>query len=521
MAITRRALLEVLAALGLSTACRAGAGAPGPEPQPDTDTEPSPPGADAPEAVRADAPTDTERFAWGVASGDPLADRVILWTRVQPPKNPRAPLPLAWRVATDPAMTQTVAAGRAEATAERDYTLKIDAAGLEAGTTYYYRFALLPHGADAPADGPLPHSLPHSAIGRTRTLPTGALERLRLAFCSCSNYPFGFFNAYAAMARRADLDVVLHLGDYLYEYANGRYGDGTALGRVPEPAGELVSLADYRARHRTYKGDPDLQELHRQHPMIAVWDDHELANDAWTDGAKNHDPSTQGEWATRETAAVRAYHEWMPIRGDGPTIHRRFRFGDLVDLFMLDTRLEGRQRQLERSAAVDDPTRLDPERTLLGAEQERWLFEGLRESAKAGTSWRVLGQQLILAPMRFAEGGSPSTDAWDGYPAARARLLDSLREGQVEDVIALSGDVHSSWAFEVGPDPFVDAGHPEAARPVGLVEFVAPAVTSSTPAWSGVRPPWSGCGRSRPSRPGPAGRSTPGPPTSARSGCGA
>jgi alkaline phosphatase D len=248
-------------------------------------------------------------FRHGVASGDPLPDRVILWTRVTAPGDV---VPVRWVVADDPKLARVVAGGEVQTGSERDYTVKVDVTGLRPATTYYYRFE---------------SGRGQSPIGRTRTLPARNVSRIRLGVVSCSNYPFGYFNAYAALARRADLDAILHLGDYIYEYQNGRFGDGGKIGRIPDPNAEILSLADYRARHAQYKADPDSQAIHRQHPFIVIWDDHELANNAWSGGAENHNPDkAEGDWFVRRNAAVRAYFEWMPIREDaaslGPRIYR-------------------------------------------------------------------------------------------------------------------------------------------------------------------------------------------------------
>lgn len=402
-------------------------------------------------------------FRHGVASGDPLSDRVILWTRVTPPDGDPRAIPVRWQVARDPAFTRVVADGQAVAGSVRDFTIKVDATGLAPGTTYYYVFE---------ARGG------RSLVGRTKTLPVGSPERLRLAFCSCASLAHGFFNAYALIARRADLDLVVHLGDYLYEYANGAYGDGTAIGRIPRPDRELLTLADYRTRHAQYKADADLQALHRQHPMVAVWDDHEIANNAWREGAENHQPG-EGAWETRRRSAVRAYLEWMPVResvGDSEgRIYRSFRFGDLADLVMLDTRLVGRDRQVDRK----DRERLaDPGRSLLGAEQERWLFERLRASKADGVAWRVIGQQVMMAQLRDPQGYIYNPDAWDGYPESRRRLFDELERQDIDDTIVLSGDVHSSWANELAPDPFSPVTDASGGRGALAVEFIAPGITS-------------------------------------------
>ena len=370
-------------------------------------------------------------FRHGVASGDPLADRVILWTRVSPFEDRLGePVETHWWIARDSLGLDVVAGGVVEAQADRDYTVKIDATGLAPASDYSYGF-LTRTGL--------------SPIGRTRTLPRGEVDHVRLAFASCANYPQGFFNAYRCLAERDDLDVVLHLGDYLYEYANGEYGDGTALGRVPDPVEEAISLEDYRRRHATYKADRDLQAAHARHPWITIWDDHESANNSHPLGAENHDPETEGDWTTRKLAAIRAYHEWMPIR-ELPTGHyRRFEFGSLLDLIMLDTRLHGRDPEV---ANRDEAGAADPSRTLLGADQEQWLFGALSDSARSGALWRVLGQQVMVAPVSF-DGVDFNPDSWNGYRGSRDRLLEYIGAESIDNVVFLTGDVHSSWVFEV------------------------------------------------------------------------
>jgi alkaline phosphatase D len=412
------------------------------------------------------APAGNPVFAHGVASGDPLSDRVILWTRVTAPPGAGGPVAVRWQLASDPAFASVVAQGRAVAGAERDFTVKLDAMGLQPGGTWFYRFDALGE---------------RSPVGRTRTLPTGAAPRARFAVCSCSNLPEGYFNAYAAMAQRDDLEAVLHLGDYLYEYGRDGYGGDAGLGRDVIPAHEILTLGDYRTRYAQYRSDADLQAVHGAHPFIAVWDDHEIANDSWRDGAENHQPATEGQFATRRAAAIRAYFEWMPIRtlpGDlrAGRIHRSFRYGDLVDLVMLDTRLLGR----DRHAAREDVAALeDPRRTLLGAEQEAWLAAELERSQSDGTAWRVLGQQVMLAPM-VAPGEPSHNDTWDGYRAARSRLLDHFGSAGIRDVVALTGDYHSSWAMDVCAEPFSERAYdPATGRGAQAVEFVAPAVSAA------------------------------------------
>jgi alkaline phosphatase D len=252
-------------------------------------------------------------FPHGVASGDPLTDRVVVWTRVTIP-NPGEFVTVEWDMASDPGFNRIVQRGITSTSAAYDYTVKVDVGRLQAGTTYYYRFILRGVGT--------------SPIGRTKTLPLGSVSRLRFAVASCSNYPAGLFNAYRLIAGRADLDFVIHLGDYIYEYGEGTFGSGQTLGRIPSPNREIVTLGDYRMRYAQYRSDLDLQEVHRQHPFIVVWDDHESANDAWRDGAQNHQPDTEGEWAVRKAVATQAWHEWMPVR-ENPSlgqIYRTFRF---------------------------------------------------------------------------------------------------------------------------------------------------------------------------------------------------
>ncbi len=260
-------------------------------------------------------------------------------------------------------------------------------------------------------------------------MPRFHARSLRFAVASCSNYPYGFFQVYRRIAERADLDFVLHLGDYIYEYANGQYGDGASLGRLVAPDHEILSLQDYRQRHATYKTDADLQEAHRQHPFITVWDDHESANDSWHDGAENHNPALgEGEWEARKRAAIRAYFEWMPIREfayrSKSSIYRAFRFGDLAEIDMLDTRLFGRDQQA--TGPADVATINDPSRQLLGEEQEKWLFSRLYRSQYASQAdnvrWRLLGQQVMMAQLSASRGAQVlNVDAWDGYaPRASA-----------------------------------------------------------------------------------------------------
>jgi len=403
-------------------------------------------------------------FRHGVASGDPLADRVILWTRISPTRRQLLDsIHVDWWIARDPEAADVVAQGFAHALAARDFTLKVDAGGLEPGRDYWYGFAF--EGFRSP-------------VGRTRTLPAAATS-VRLALASCANLPQGFFNAYACIAGRDDLDAVVHLGDYVYEFADGVYGDGARLGRAPDPPHEAVSLEDYRRRHACYKADPDLQAAHARHPWITVWDDHEFANDAARDGAENH-TSDEGDWETRKLAAIRAYHEWMPIRELPTGLFRRFRFGDLADLVMLDGRLHGRDRKV---GAEDHAAARDPSRSLLGKDQTQWLLDALAESARDGIGWRLVGQQVMFATLVNGEERF-NPDSWDGYRANRGEILASLAEGAIDDVVFLTGDVHSAWAIDVPDAEVAGADYdPGTGRGARAIEIVAPAV-SSLPFWA-------------------------------------
>ena len=417
-------------------------------------------------------------FLHGVASGDPLHDRVILWTRITPARL-NGSVAVQWRIARDRRLRNPVAAGAVVTDARRDYTVKVDAGGLEAGRTYYYGFRC--EGVSSP-------------LGRTRTVPSGAAAALRFASVSCSNYPFGYFNAYRRIAERNDLDFVLHLGDYIYEYPLGGYANPALSGiRDVVPAQEIVSLADYRLRHALYKSDPDLQELHRQHPMICVWDDHESANDAWRDGAENHNPEEgEGEWSVRRAAAARAYDEYLPIRtsAQGPErIYRKFQIGDLADLVMLDTRLHGRDLQAAFKGApvlpMNDPVIADPNRSLLGFDQEAWLYEALSMSRSRGARWRFIGQQVMLAQLAAPGTNGTTTlnpDQWDGYAPSRQRLLRHLADNYIDNTVVLTGDIHSGWCNDLAFNPWDPAGYnPATGSGVLGVEFVSPAVSSPGP----------------------------------------
>lgn len=399
----------------------------------------SEPGVDVP-------PVKRPGFGHGVASGDPLPDAVILWTRF----SAEEPAQVEWEVAKDIAFANITKRGAATANGDRDYTVKVDVTGLEPGTTYYYRFRAA--GFTSP-------------MGRTRTAPLDA-KQLRFAVVSCASLPHGFFHVYRAIAERGDIDAVLHLGDYIYEYADGDYGDL----RSSEPKDAVESLDDYRTRYAQYRRDADLQEAHRQHPFVATWDDHEFIDNAYKDG-ETGDNKDIGEWPARRSAAQRAYFEWMPVREqpDG-RIWRNLRYGSLAELIFLDTRVWGRDKQV---ADVMDPALANPARQILGADQEAWLGEKLRGST---SKWKLVCQQVFLALSPLS-----ALDAWNGYPGARDRFYDILEKSAVKDVIVLSGDVHSSWANELARNPNDPALYDRATGRGSLaVELVTPAITSPT-----------------------------------------
>jgi alkaline phosphatase D len=422
-------------------------------------------------------------FNHGVASGDPRADRVVIWTRVTPDN--AGPVPVRWIVARNRELTDVVKTGVVTTNEARDYTVKADVTGLRAGAPYFYGF----RAGDA-----------ESAVGKTRTLQRGRLDELKLAVVSCASYPHGFFNAYEALSQRDDVDLVVHLGDYIYEYGLAGYGGDTAvqLGRVPAPDVECIRLPDYRQRHAQYRREAELQAAHAMAPWITVWDDHEVANDGFATGAENHQPN-EGEWADRKRAALQAYYEWMPIREPQPgrafeAINRSYQFGDLFTLIMLETRLLARTEPLDyatdlpiatqrwnmanpaapvavRDTEADTPamqrlpaifeavgeemrpvldwrraqgliaaapnlpagfflapdvvalsaTLNSADRTMLGEAQESWLRDELAESHGSGVTWQVIGNQVLMAPIMAPD--------LSGTPPQLSAALEPLRPG--------------------------------------------------------------------------------------------
>lgn len=406
-------------------------------------------------------------FYHGVASGDPANDGFVIWTRVTPDED--APVNVAWRVATDTALAEVVAEGAFETNADRDYTVKVEVTGLNAGTTYYYGFTAL----DA-----------HSLTGRAKTLPEGSPEHLRFAFVSCQNYEAGYYNAFGRIADRNDLDAVIHLGDYIYEYAPGEYGS-EEIDRAHLPEAEIIALEDYRTRYSLYRLDPDLRRAHQQHPFIAIWDDHEYTNDAWKDGAENHQPDTEGEWADRVAAAKQAYFEWTPIRDNAEqSVYRAFNYGGLADLIMLDTRLEGRTQQPDSISAPDFESE-DPSRYLMSDEQKNWFADAL---ANSQAKFKIVGNQVIFSELNvgFFSPEDPDSsenvflDIWDGYPAERRRIVDFINQNEIDNVIFLTGDFHSTFAFDVALDAMnPESYNAETGEGSVAVEFATPSISSA------------------------------------------
>ncbi len=391
----------------------------------------------------------TASFVHGVASGDPLQRAVVIWTRLSGSSTAQ---PVEWLLARDRKLRRIVRRGTVMASPEHDFCCKVDVDRLEPGSTYFYAFRTAGE---------------QSVTGRTRTLAEGNLAQARLAVVSCAHYQQGRYAAYACIAAQPELDAVIHLGDYIYEY--GDISDGTI---AIDPPYEIVSLEDYRRRYAFYRRDPSLQSCHASHPFIVVWDDHEVANDSWSGGARNHDPAREGSWEARRAAGIRAWHEWMPVREASTSkfIYRAFRFGDLADLIMLDTRIEARDEPARSARRIADA----PGRQMLGSTQEQWLFEQLDASVAHETRWRLIGQQVIFSPL-----GNLNADQWDGYPLARKRIFDHIANAGIGDVIILTGDIHSSWALDVAPDPYDPAAYDgETGRGSLAVEFVTSGISS-------------------------------------------
>lgn len=400
----------------------------------------------------------------GVASGDPLHDRVIIWTRISGIHDSEE-VTVSWSIASDEAMTETIASASTTTSANDDWTVHVDVTGLEAASHYWYRFEV---------------SDVASPVGRTRTARAqGDDEEIRLGLVSCAALPGGYFHAYRYIARR-EVDLVVHLGDYIYE----SYSE---VHRTHDAKGPAVTLEDYRARYRQYRSDPDLQFLHQRHPMAAIWDDHEIAGNAWSEGASSHRSATEGSWQQRREAAMQAYFEWLPVRRPDQTnakrVWRSLPLGGVADLVLIDTRHDGRDEQVNDKNPDIAAALVSPQRSMMSGAQRDWLISRLTTSK---ATWQLVANQVLFSPFGISLPGPLASlgdrfgvvvddiaynpDSWDGYQAERDRILDAITEMGVRNTVFVTGDVHSSWAFEVPATLGTD--NPAA------VELVVPAVSS-------------------------------------------
>lgn len=420
-------------------------------------------------------------FAHGVASGDPKPTGMIIWTRISPAA-PNSNLGVKWEVSASADFGRILKSGIYTAKPSSDWTVKILLSGLKAGQQYFYRFHT---------------NTQTSPIGKFKTLPIGNVESAHFAVVSCSNFPFGYFHAYDHIAKQGELDAVIHLGDYIYEYGTAGYGGktGEKLGRKHQPAHEILTLEDYRARHAQYKVDTASKAMHAAHAFIPVWDDHETANNSWEAGAENHTSETEGDWEERRRAALQAYYEWMPVAdpaaGHSPEqFFKSYEWGDLLTLATIETRLTARSEQLDyknvlpKIKSAQDMTDFQenvlgsPDRYMLGDKQLRYLSKTLRKSKRNKKPWRVICNQIIMAEviapdmtafkdtqaikelektwpdvkefLAFTALGLPlNLDAWDGYPAAREKLFETAAQANARDLLVLTGDTHEFWANEL------------------------------------------------------------------------
>ena len=437
-------------------------------------------------SISSSCSKNTYSFNHGVASGDPLEDRVILWTRVTPQQ--AGPVEVILEVSENKNFSKVAYSKKLNTSSLSDYTIKYDFLAKQycnSDNGFFYRFRA-------------GNSV--SETGRSKTFSKN-IKSAKIAIFSCSNFPAGYFNAYQAAAEKNDLDLWLHLGDYLYEYPMGGYATENAekLGRAPIPIHEMITLSDYRQRHAQYKLDQGSIALHKHAPLIAVWDDHEFSNDAWKRGAENHsEDGSEGDFYARRAAAIKAYYEWMPIREqqNKRRIFRDFKIGKLMHLIMLDTRQFGRDKQIQPKDYLSKSgfyqakfyNDLNSEyRELLGAEQFSWIEDKILNSNAA---WTIFGQQVLMTKLKFPDIsktlkaeeipdflkpylkllglGIPSNlDAWDGYPAARNKLYKLMKNAK-KKFISLAGDTHNSWVSEL---------ENQSGEKVGI-ELGAPSVTS-------------------------------------------
>ncbi len=410
---------------------------------------------------RSDLDSTIQPFYHGVASGDPLNDRVIIWTRVT---TDSSSVEVKWRVATDTAMQNILANGLLTTDASRDYTVKVDVTGLQPGINYYYEFEAM---------GRL------SQRGRTKTLPAGNVSSLRIGFVGCSNYEFGYFNAYSILKNRNDVDLIIHYGDYIYEY--GHKGGGVdTINRRTFPEYDAYDLTSYRQRYAWYRLDPSLRNLHQQYPMVVIWDDHEFANDAFADTSENHRPASQGTWAARKANAIKVFKEWIPMREDTSRtniINFTQSVGNLADIIYTEDRIQRSvfntdSQFINMMLIGQDPLLYDtPDRTMHGKRQMEWMANQIKTS---NAKWKILANQVVFSSYFYKGiGGFPfhQVQGWDANPLDRKKIIDTINQYNIKNVVVLSGDIHVAMAFDIPGgvvpyDPTTGAGS-------AAVEFVA------------------------------------------------
>lgn len=399
-------------------------------------------------------------FAAGIASGDPASDGVVLWTRLIPdPSREQAwqkeNVTVEWRVATDEAFRKVVKRGKAVATPELGHSVHVEVRGLQPARHYWYQFRLA--GAESP-------------VGRTRTAPaqTNSSDKLRFAFASCQHYEYGYFTAYQHMVQE-DLDLVVHLGDYIYE------GGITTNRARQHNSKEIITLNDYRNRYALYRSDPALREAHRLFPWIVTWDDHEVDNNYAGDVPE--DKQTREQLLERRASAYQAYYEWMPLRranlprGSSMQLYRQVSYGPLANFFVVDTRQYRTDQPCGDGDKAPCPAMFAPDATMFGAQQEAWLTSAMRRSQ---SRWNLLANQVMLAKID-RDGGAGEKypmDQWSGYEAARVRFMDFLESSKVPNPVVLTGDVHTSWVCDLRAD------FRNTAKPIVATELVGTSITS-------------------------------------------
>ena len=439
------------------------------------------------EDVAPAAPEGHQVFQHGVASGDPMDTSVLLWTRATshpgdiPGSEQGSEVKLRWEVAADEAFADITASGEATAVPGNDNTVKVDATGLQPDTWYNFRFTV----TEGEYQGQT------SPVGRTRTNPSTGVtpESLGIALTSCANWEAGYFSAYRDMSVNPEVDIIMCVGDYLYEYERGGYTGKSGAIRDHEPPHEIISLADYRRRYGHYRTDPDLQAAHQMKPWMVTWDDHEVANDSYNTGAENHDPETEGDYVARRDAAIQAYLEWLPVRAvpfsQGGKLYRTFNYGDLAEIVMLDLRTYRDQPMEFRNVGQID----DESRSMLGSEQLNYLHDKWKTSS---STWNLVGNSVMFTPvlippldpetsgavaelMGLPEEGIPyNLDQWDGFAAERRRLIQMMGDEGLDNIVFLTGDIHSSWACDI---PVTAGRYP--ADGIAAVEIVGTSVNAS------------------------------------------